>query len=100
MMSDSVGIQDIEAGRRAGNVYAFSVITYGQGVQPVLFPVLKISGTSRSILRVAEIQEASVGEQTRCIRLFVNRRSADVLQSETREPSRLRQNFACLFVGH
>ena len=50
-------------------------------MKPVLLLVLEISGAAGSILEIAEIQEAAVGEEAGGVGLLVDRRAAHFLQA-------------------
>ncbi len=69
-------------------------------MKPVLLVVLEVPAAARTVLQVAEIQEATVGEQTRRVRLLVDRRPAHFLQAEAGEHLGLRQHLSGLLVGH
>ena len=68
-------------------------------MQPVLLAVLEVAGLAQRVLRVAEVEEASVGEESRGVGPLVDRWSTDFLQREAGQHSRLRQDLARVFVG-
>ena len=69
-------------------------------MEPVLLAVLEITRLAEPVLRVAEIEEPAVREEAGGIRTFVDGRTADFLQRETREHPRFRQHVAGVLVGH
>src|SRR5215468_674494 len=98
MMSDGFGIEDVKTCRSAGNIDALAVIAYGQRMQAVLFLVLEISGLTRFVFQVAEVEKAPIGKQTRRIRLFIYRKSTHLAQREAGKHLWFRENVPCPLI--
>src|SRR5258705_326859 len=89
-----------EACRGQGHVHALAVIGDRHGMQFVLLAVLEIPWLPGAILLIAEVEEAAVGEQASRVGTLVERRTADVLQTESGEHSRFWQHLSRVLVSY
>ncbi len=96
----SFRIQDVEPRRRSRHVHTLSIVADGKRVQAVLLLRLEIAAAAGAIPQRAEIEKPAVRKEAGRVRLLVDRRAADVLQTEAGQELRLRQHLARALVGH